>query len=48
MSSNAELHSQLIKVVEKPHYSMVTIGAANSVEETIKAFLFGPDCIMRW
>ena len=48
MSSNAESHSQVIKVVEKPHYSMATVGAANSTEEAIEAFLFGPDYIMGW
>ena len=42
MSSNAELHSQVIEVAEKPHYSMGTVGAANSAEEA------GQDCIMGW
>ena len=46
MSSNAESQSQVIKVVEKPHYSMATSGAASSAEEAIEAFLFGPDCIV--
>ena len=48
MFLNAESHSQVIQVVEKPHYSMATVGAANSAEEVIQAFLFGPDCIMGW
>ena len=48
MLSNAELHSLVIEVVEKPSYSMATVGAANSAEETIQAFLFGPDCIIGW
>ena len=48
MSSNAEIHSQVIEIVEKLHYSMATGGAANSAEEAIEAFLFGLDCIMRW
>ena len=39
MSSNAESQSQVIEVAEKPHYSMATVGAANSAEETIEAFL---------
>ena len=42
MPLNAELHSQAIEVVEKLHYSMATVGAANSDEETIQAFLFDP------
>ena len=48
MFLNAESHSQGIQVVEKPHYSMANVGAANSAEEAIQAFLFGPDCIMGW
>ena len=40
MSSNAESHSQLIEIVEKPHYFMATVGAASSAEEAIQAFLF--------
>ena len=48
MSSNAESHSQMIEVVGKPHYSVVTVGAASSAEEAIEAFLFGPDFIMGW
>ena len=49
MSSNAELHLQMIEVVEKPHYFLATVGAANSAEEAIQAFLFGPVCIVgRW
>ena len=48
MSSNAESHSQVIEVVEKPHYTMAAIGAADSAEKAIQAFLFGPDCIMGW
>ena len=38
MSSNAESHSQVIEVVEKLHYSVVTAGAANSAEEAIETF----------
>ena len=48
MSSNAESHSQVIEVVEKPHYSMATVGAASSAEEAIQIFLFGLDCNMGW
>ena len=48
MSSNAESHSQVIEAVEKPHYSMASVGAANSVDEAIEEFLFGPNCIMGW
>ena len=48
MSTNAELHSKVIEVVEKPSYSMATVGAANSDDEAIEEFLFGPDCIMEW
>ena len=48
MSSNAELHQQVIEVVEKPSYSMATVGAANSADEANEEFLFGPDCIMGW
>ena len=48
MFLNAESNSQVIQVVEKPHYSMATVGAANSAEEAIQAFLFGLDCIMGW
>ena len=48
MPSNAESHSQVIEVVEKPHYSMATVGAANFVEGAIQAFLSSPDCIMGW
>ena len=46
MPSNTESHSQVIEVMEKPHYSMATVSAANSAEEAIQAFLFGPDCII--
>ena len=46
MSSNAESQSRVIEVVEKPHYSMATVGAVSCAEEAIQAFLFGPDCIM--
>ena len=46
MSSNAESHSQVIQVVEKPHCTMATVGAASSAEEAIQAFPFGPDCNM--
>ena len=46
MSSKAESHSQVNEVVEKPHYSMATVGVTNSAEEAIEEFLFGPDCIM--
>ena len=35
MSLNADSHSQVIEIVEKPHYSMATVGAANSAEEAI-------------
>ena len=48
MSSNAESHSQVIEVVEKPHYFIATVGAASSAEEAIQAFLLGPDCILGW
>ena len=48
MCSNAEIHSQVIEVVEKPNYSMATVGVASSAEEAIEALLFGPDCIMGW
>ena len=47
MSSNAESHSQVIEVVEKPLFFMVTGAAAKSAEEANQTFLFGPDCIMR-
>ena len=46
MSLNTESHSRVIEVVEKPLYFMPTVGAANSAEEAIQAFLFSPDCIM--
>ena len=40
---------QVIEVVEKPPYSMATVGVATSSEEAIQAFLFGPDCNLgRW
>ena len=39
MSLNAESHSEVIEVVEKPHYSRATVGAANSAEEAIEPFL---------
>ena len=48
ISSNAESHSQVIEVVKNPLYSTATVGAANSAEEAIQAFLFGPDCNMGW
>ena len=46
MSSNVESHSQMIEVVEKLHYSLAAVGAANSAE--LQAFLFGPVCFMGW
>ena len=48
MSSNAESHLQVIEDMEKPHYSLATVCAANYAEEAIEAFPFGPDCIMGW
>ena len=48
MSSNAEVHSQVIEVVEKPSYSMATAGAAISADEAIEEFLFGPNCFIGW
>ena len=40
MPLNAELHSPVIKVVEKPHYFIGIVGAANSAEEAIEEFLW--------
>ena len=48
MTSNAESHSQVIEDVEKAHYSLAAVYAANSPEEAIEAFLFGLDCITGW
>ena len=38
MSSNAESHSQVIEVVEKPHYSTATVGAATLLRTQLKHF----------
>ena len=35
MSSNAKSYSQVLEEVEKPHYSLATVCAANSAEKAI-------------
>ena len=48
MSSDEELHSKVIKVVEKLLYSVADIDSAYSAAEAIQAFLFDPHYIMAW
>ena len=45
MSLDAVPQSQVFEVVEKPHYSMATFGAAYFSAEMNQALLFDLNCI---